>query len=280
MDPNPIVESGYDSAEPLRVAEDEQFVQIKEGEVSVPPRSIGIITPHNKRTYSGKGRARTIHQRTAYNALTSPSNVDTPRNGGVEEEEELSISTKGTPRQNPRGDLAAEETHEGAQDEAVVDVSYPKELPRGQHRAKNAKNALRQSLYTRPGRGSDASAVPEPERPAISPNTDSSKLNRSSFSPAINRISPTNTQSDPPEVDGESTQSVEVPVSDLPKRRRGRPRKSKVVPKEVSPSTATPQLITLGNQRDGLGSNGKGKSVLQLYARQLIYAQVSTRSQE
>lgn len=241
-------------------------------------RSIGIITPHNKRTYGSKSRARSIRRGTANGALTSPSNVDTPRDPDLEEEEEvakLSISTKGTPRQNPRGSPAAEETDEGAQDAAVIDRSDSEELPSDQGRAKNAKNASRQSPPTRRRLGSDASAAPEPERPAISPNGDSSKVNRLPFSPAIDRISPTSAQADPPdEVDGGSAQSVEVPVPHLPKRRRGRPKKSNAVPKEDSPSTLTPQPITLGNPRDGLGSNGKGKCVPQLYTEQLIYAQV------
>ena len=146
-------ESGKDSAELQRVADDEQSIQVEGDKVSVSQRT-GVTTPHNKRTYGGKGRVRAVHRATADGVSTSPSNVNSSRNADTEEVEEEEMIEK-------------------------------------------------------------------------------------------------------------------VPVSHLPKRRRGRPpKKSKPAPEEDWPSkkpTLASQPTTQEYQIDGLGSNDKGECVLQLY---------------
>jgi len=264
VNPDLMAELGKGSTEPQRVAGDEQPVHVEE-EMSVS-QSTRTATPRNKRTYGRKGRPRAVHQGTANRALASPNHVDDSRNSdpgeGKEEMVELSISTKGIPRQNQRRNPAAGETHEGAGDEVMVDISHSRESPSDHLSTKNAKNASRRS---RRGYDSDTSAIREPEHPPISPNNDSSKVNRLSFSPAL-QISLTGAQSDPSDgVDAGSTQSVEVPVSHLPERRRGRPKKSKTVPKEdstVKEPTLAPQPITQEHQTESIGFNGKGKCIL------------------
>ena len=279
----PMTGSGNSSAEPQGVADDEQPVQTKEEGLLVS--QLTRIVPHNKRTYGRKSGARAVHQGTD-EASTSPSNVDTSRNPDTEEEKEemvtLTIVRKGTPRQKPRGRLAAEETHEGARDRATVGISHSKGPPKGRHSTKHAKNASRQSLHAERAYDLAASAASEPEHPVIS-HSNSSNVNRPYLSPALatDRSSFTGAQSHPPdEVDGGSIQSVEVPVSHLPKKRRGRPKKSKIVPKEESLSKRPTQPVNVGHQSDGVGSNGKGKYVLQLFTRQLIHPRISTRLQE
>jgi hypothetical protein len=278
VNPDPMAELGGDPAEPQGVEGDGWSVQMEEDEVSVS-RSRAIITSHKKRTYGGKGRARAVHRATANTILASPRNIEE-----VDRVIELSILRNGSPRQNPRGNLTIEGTHEGAQDEALARSPHSKELQKDQHPTRNAENASRQSRPTRRGRVSDAPATREPEDPAISPNN-SSKANLPSFSPALiatDQISPIGVQSDPDEIDAGSAQSVELPPSQ--ERRRGRPpKKSKVAPEEDSPSKEpilASQPTTSEYQRDGLSSKDEGEYVLQLYAGQSIYPQVSIRSQE
>lgn len=260
---NPVAELGNGSAEPQGIAGGEQSVHIEEA-LSVS-QSIGIVTSNNKRTYGGKSRTRAVRQVAANGALTAFSNVDDSTDPdaeeGMEEKVESAFFTKGTSRQNPRGDSNAGETHEGVRSEAMVDISHSRVSPIDRHSTKSAKSASPQSPLTR-GCDSDTAAAREPEDPPIHPINDSSKDNRLSISPTLlvldRRVS-TSAQSNPSDgVDEGSTRSVEVPVSHLPKVRRGRPRKSKAVPK-------VPQPITQDHQRGSIGANGKGKCVLQLH---------------
>ena len=268
VDPDPMEELGEGSPESQGVASDGLPGHIEEN-LSVS-QSTRIVTPRNRRTYGGKGRARAVYQRTANGASTTSSNVDDSsgpdaEEGRIEMVEPFSF-TKGTPRQNLRGHPGGGETH-GARDETVVNISHSSESPSDRHSTKSAKNASRRSLHTR-GCDSDTAAAREPEDPPISPINDSSKVNQLPFSSAplvVDRGSPTGVESDPSDgVDGRSTQSVEVPVSHLPKK-RGRPKKSKTVPKAAEEPTFA---IIREHQRGSKGSNGEGKCVLQLHTRQ------------
>lgn len=280
---NPVADMGKEPAEPQGVANHEQFVRNKEEEISVS-RSTGPVT-RNRRTYGSKGRARAVQQGTN-GASTSPSNVGTSRIPDIEEREEvveLSIFSKGTARQNRRGNPAERIHEEAARDKATVEISHSKEPHKDQYSTTGAKNASGRSLPTIPGWDSDAAAARVTEHSAIFPNNDPYKVDRLSFSPpllAIDRISHTGAQSDLPDGVGRpSTQSVEGTVSRLPKRRRGRPKKLKSAP-EDSPSkdpTLASQPIAPMHQRAGLCSKGKGEWVPPTVHGQLIYPQISTR---
>lgn len=276
VNPDPIAKLGKGSPGSQGVASDEPLAHI-EAKLSVS-QSTRIVTPHNKRTYGGKGRARADSRGTANESLNTSSNVDDSRGPDTEEGKEGMVEpffAKGTPRQDVRGKPGAGETHKGAQDEAIVDISHSSESPSDRHSTKSAKNASwrsRRSRHTR-GRDSGTAAAREPEDPLVSLINDPSNVNRLPFSSAlaVDRRSPTSAQSDPSDgVDGRSTQSVEIPVAYLPKR-RGRPKKSRTVRIEDSSAeepTLAPQPITQEHQRGGKGSNGKGKCVLRLHTRQ------------
>jgi hypothetical protein len=104
---------------------------------------------------------------------------------GKEEVVAISIFTKGTPRQNPRGSPAAEETHEeGARDEAIVDISHSKEPPIGlSFNKKRQKRVTPVTAYQ-----TNVVQTPLPLRSlkihGDIPNNDSPKINRLSFSSA------------------------------------------------------------------------------------------------
>ena len=275
MNPDPMAELGKGSPGSQGVASDEPLEHI-EAKLSVS-QSTRIVTPHNKRTYGGKGRGRAMHQGTANGALTTSSNVDDSRGPDAEEGKGGVVEpffTKGTPRQNVRGKPGAGETYEGARNEAIVDISHSSESPSDRHSTKGAKDASWRSRHTR-GRDSDTAAAREPEDLLVFPINDSSKVNRLPFASAllaVNRRSPTSTQSDPFDgVDGRSTQSVEIPVAHLPKRRGGRPKKSKSARMEDSTAEEpplAPQPTPQEHQKGIKGSNGKGKCVLRLHTRQ------------
>ena len=262
---------GNGSPESQGATNDELPVHIEEN-LSVS-QSTRIVTPRNRRTYGGKGRARAVYQGTANGASTTSSNVDDSSGPDAEEGKkemvEPSFFTKGTPRQNLRGHPGGGATH-GARDEAVADMLYSKESPSDRRSTKNAKNASPRSPHTR-GCDSDTAAAREPEDPPISPINDYSKVNRLPFlsaPPAVDQGPPTSAESDPSNgVDERSTRSVEIPVSHLPKG-RGRPKKSKTVPKAAEEPTLAPQPITREHQRGSKGSKSKGKCVLQLHTRQ------------
>lgn len=273
VNPGPMAEMGKGSVKPQGVPGGEQPVHTKE-ELSVS-QSTRTVTSHNKRTYGGKGRARAVHQGTANGASTAYNNVDDLRDLDAEEGKgkmvEPSSFTKGTPRQNPRGNPSAGETHEGLRDEAMVDIFHSKESPSDHHSTKSAQSASRRLPHAK-ACDSDTAAAQEPEDPPISPINDPSKVNRLSISSALLAVDRRSVQSDSSDGVGEgSPRSVEVPVSQLPKMRGGRPKKSKTVPKGYSTAEElglAPQPITREHQKGGIGSNGKGKCVLHLHTRQ------------